>query len=136
MRLDIYISTDVLSPRKRSGTYHATWIGFGSSGKKLGEDGTFDTDFDNQYGMLVKALKEASGHINANARPEVRICCSNGLIIQAIKNLKSWEARDFRKKNGQLLSHSEDWRFIASRLKGLYFKVEGGRDGSHKIGNC
>ncbi len=129
MRLDIYISTDLLSPHKKQGTYHAYWIGYGSAGNKLGEDGTIETAFDNQYGMLIKALREAAGHINANAKPHIRICCNNGLMIQAIRNLKTWEQRDFKKRNGQPLSHADDWRFIATRLHGLYFSVEGGKKG-------
>lgn len=128
MRLDIFISTDVLSPRKREGTYHALWVGYGSSGQKLGADGTIESEFDSQYGMLVRALREAAGHINQNARPEVRICCKNGLMIQAVKNLKMWEQRGFKKRNGQPLSHADDWRFIAEKLHGLYFRVEGGSD--------
>lgn len=135
MRLDIYISTDVKSPRPRSGTYHAFWIGFGSSGQKVGEDGTYETEYGNQYGLLVKALREAAGHINANARPDVRICCSNGLMIQAIKNLKTWEQRGFKKQNGRDLSHADDWRFIAEKLHGLYFRVEGGTDGAKQVSN-
>lgn len=127
MRLDIYISTDVKSPRKRQGSYRATWIGYSSEGRMLGEDGTIDTEYDNQYGMLVRALKEAAGHINTNARPEIRICCNDGLMIQAVKNLKSWERRDFKKRNGQPLSHAEDWRYISSRLRGLLYSVSGGR---------
>ena len=94
MRLDIYISTDVLSPRPRQGSYHATWIGYGSSGRKVGEDGTFDSAFGNQYGLLVMALREAAEHINQNA-----------------------------------LSHADDWRFIASKLKGLIYRAERGSDG-------
>ena len=129
MRLDIFISTDVLSPRKRNGTYHALWVGYGNSGRKLGADGTIESEFDSQYGMLVRALREAAGHINQNARPEVRICCKNGLIIQGLKNLKTWEQRDFKRKNGQSLSHAEDWRFIASKLKGLIYRAERGSDG-------
>lgn len=129
MRLDIYISTDVLSPRPRQGSYHAIWIGYGSSGRKVGEDGTFDSAYGNQYGLLVLALREAAEHINQNARPEVRICCKNGLIIQGLKNLKTWEQRDFRRKNGQPLSHAEDWRFIANKLKGLIYRAERGNDG-------
>lgn len=129
MRLDIYISTDVLSPRPREGTFRSTWIGYGSRGQKVGEDGTIESAFGNQYGLLVMALREAAEHINQNARPEVRICCKNGLIIQGIKNLKIWEQRDFKRKNGQSLSHAEDWRFIASKLKGLIYRAERGSDG-------
>ena len=128
MRLDIYISTDVRSPRPRQGTFHATWIGFNSFGQKVGQDGTYDSGYGNQYGMLIAALCEAAEHINQNARPEVRICCKNGLMIQAIKNLKIWEQRGFKKRNGQPLSHADDWRFIAGKLHGLYFRVEGGSD--------
>lgn len=135
MRLDIYISTDVLSPRSREGSYRALWVGYGDSGKKLGEDGTMGTAYGNQYGLLIMALKEAAAHINANVRPEVRICVKNGIMVQAIRNLKTWESRDFRKKNGQQLSHAEEWRYIASRLHGLYFRVEGGNDEKKQIGN-
>ena len=72
-------------------------------------------------------LKEAAAHINANVRPEVRICVKNGIMVQAIRNLKTWESRDFKKRNGQQLSHAQEWRYIASRLHGLYFTVEGGK---------
>lgn len=127
MRLVIYISTDVLSPRKRHGTYHARWMGYGDSGRLLGEDGTMDSEYGNQYGLLIRALREAAAHINQNARPEVVICCSTGIMIQAIKNLKTWEQRDFKKRNGQPLAYADDWRFIAKKLEGLYFSVKGGR---------
>lgn len=129
MRLDIYISTDVRSPRPREGTFHATWIGYNSYGQKVGQDGTYDSGYGNQYGMLIAALCEAAEHINQNARPEVRIYCKNGLIIQGLKNLKTWEQRDFKRKNGQPLSHAEDWRFIANKLKGLMYRAERGSDG-------
>lgn len=134
MRLDIYISTDVLSPRSREGSYQALLVGYGDSGKKLGEGGTRGTAYGNQYGLLIIALKEAAAHINANVRPEVRICVKNGIMVQAIKNLKTWESRDFRKKNGQQLSHADEWRYIASKLHGLYFKVEGGSDEKKQVG--
>lgn len=136
MRLDIYISTDVNSPRRRIGSYHALWVGYSSTGIKLGEDGTIESEYGNQYDLLVMALKEAAGHINLNAKPHVRICCSNGVMVQAIKNLKTWEQRNFRKSNGQPLSHTDDWKYIASRLHGLYFSVEEGRDGKKQVGSC
>ncbi len=135
MRLDIYISTDVLSPRPREGTFRSTWIGYGSRGQKVGEDGTIESAFGNQYGLLVMALREAAEHINQNARPEIRICCKNGLIIQGVRNLRTWEKRGFRKANGQPLSHADDWRFISEKLKGLFYRVEGGTDGSQQVGN-
>lgn len=116
MRLDIYLSTDVQSPRKRDGTYKAKWVGFSNSGKKVGEDGISGTDFDNRYGMLVLALQSAAEHINQKARPDVRILCPDKTVIRAISSLKSWKKRNFRKKNGQKLSHSQEWKDIESRL--------------------
>ncbi len=126
MRLDIYISTDVCSPRKKHGTYYARWIGYGSAGEKLGEDGTTVSEYDNEYGMLVRALKDAASHINTNVKPEVRICCTNRVIGQSIKQIRTWEKRGFKKRNGGELSHCEDWKFIAHMLHGLYYRVDGG----------
>lgn len=127
MRLDIFISTDVTSPRKKHGTYYARWVGYGNKGQKVGEDGTYNSEFDNEYGMLVRALKEAAGHINAGARPEVRICCTNRVMVQSIKQLSVWGKRNFKKRNGQALSHADDWKYIADKLHGLYWHVEGGK---------
>lgn len=126
MRLDIYISTEVSSVRKRNGTYHAMWIGYSNSGKRVGEDGITDSGYENQYGMLVLALKAAAEHINQNARPEVRICCKYGPMVRAIKSLKTWEKQDFKRKNGQKLSHEKDWRFISKKLNGLFYCVHKG----------
>jgi hypothetical protein len=126
MRLDIYISTDVCSPRKKHGTYHARWIGYNNTGQMVGEDGTTVSEYDNEYGMLVRALREAAGHINQYARPEIRICCTNRVIVQSIKQIPRWTKRGFKKRNGQDLSHAEDWKYIAGKLSGLYFKVDGG----------
>ena len=127
MRLDIFISTEVKSPKKRYGSYRAFWVGYSDTGKKLGEDGVINQQYGNEYGLLVLALKEAVGHINKNVRPEIRICCNNRVILQSLKHLKSWEKTDFKKTNGQEVAYRDEWKYIASRLEGLIFRVEGGK---------
>lgn len=127
MRLDIYISTDVLSPRPRQGSYHATWIGFNNYGQKVGQDGSYDSGYGNQYGLLVMALREAADHINQNARPEVRICCKNGLIIQGLKNLRIWEQRDFKRKNGAVTKSCRRLALYSEQIEGAHVQSRKGQ---------
>lgn len=126
MRLDIYISTDLKGPQKRHGSYRATWVGYNNTGKKLGEDGVFEWDYGNEYSLLVKALREAVGHINRHANPDIRICLDNKLMIQSIRRLNTWQKRGFKRTNGRPLAQADDWKYIAEKLSGLFYKVEGG----------
>jgi hypothetical protein len=129
MRLDIHIDTEVLSPHIREGTYHATWYGFSDAGRLLGSDGVTETACDSQYGMLVRALCEAAGHINKRAAPEVHIYIPQALMYQSAKRLSIWAKRDYRKSNGREVSHAVQWRKIAEKLRGLNYIVEVEHDG-------